>query len=135
MGEREVRVCVRSTCAMSVCAYLRDQPFELVSLALFRTCTCCYDQIKGTQDKDVSYSFSDSLSFAPSLCDASVVSLQWQASTDPAQQASDKDTKRRTRILRLSMRRTAGALLRFFHEVFVDTGSAAVRNRVIEGEG
>ena len=26
------------------------------------TCTCCYDQIKGTQDKDFSYSFSDSLS-------------------------------------------------------------------------
>ena len=26
------------------------------------TCTCCDDQIKGTQDKDFSYSFSDSLS-------------------------------------------------------------------------
>ena len=29
---------------------------------LLITCTCCYDQIKGTQDKDFSYSFSDSLS-------------------------------------------------------------------------
>ena len=26
------------------------------------TCTCCYDLTKGTQDKDFSYSFSDSLS-------------------------------------------------------------------------
>ena len=25
---------------------------------------CCYDQIKGTQDKDFSYSFSDSLSLS-----------------------------------------------------------------------
>ena len=29
---------------------------------LLITCTCCYDQTKGTQDKDFSYSFSDSLS-------------------------------------------------------------------------
>ena len=27
---------------------------------LLITCTCCYDQIKGTLDKDFSYSFSDS---------------------------------------------------------------------------
>ena len=32
------------------------------SHTLLITCTCCYDQIKGTQDKDFSYSFSDSLS-------------------------------------------------------------------------
>ena len=31
-------------------------------LCLSGTCTCCDDQIKGTQDKDFSYSFSDSLS-------------------------------------------------------------------------
>ena len=31
------------------------------SHTLLITCTCCYDQIKGTQDKDLSYSFSDSL--------------------------------------------------------------------------
>ena len=49
-----------------------------VSLSLYPlliTCTCCYDQTKGTQDKDFSYSFSDSLSLyislpscMPSLC-------------------------------------------------------------------
>ena len=32
------------------------------SYTLLITCTCCYDQTKGTQDKDFSYSFSDSLS-------------------------------------------------------------------------
>ena len=29
------------------------------------TCTCCYDLTKGTQGKDFSYSFSDSLSRSP----------------------------------------------------------------------
>ena len=37
------------------------------SHTLLITCTCCYDEIKGTQDKDFSYSFSDSLSLY-SLC-------------------------------------------------------------------
>ena len=37
----------------------------LLSHTLLITCTCCYDQIKGTQDRDFSYSFCDSLS--PSL--------------------------------------------------------------------
>ena len=32
------------------------------SHTLLITCTCCYDLTKGTQDKDFSYSFSDSLS-------------------------------------------------------------------------
>ena len=48
---------------------------EVLSLShttLLITCTCCYDQIKGTQDKDFSYSFSDSLCVPsdcmPSLC-------------------------------------------------------------------
>ena len=39
-------------------------PFNLTlthSHTLLITYTCCYDQIKGTQDKDFSYSFSDSL--------------------------------------------------------------------------
>ena len=35
------------------------------------TCTCCYDQNKGTQDKDFSYSFSDSLSSCFLSCCAS----------------------------------------------------------------
>ena len=37
------------------------------SHTLLITCTCCYDQIKGAQDKDFSYSFSDSPSLSPSL--------------------------------------------------------------------
>ena len=35
---------------------------SLHSHTLLITCTCCCDEIKGTQDKDFSYSFSDSLS-------------------------------------------------------------------------
>ena len=31
-----------------------------LSHTMLITCTCCDDQIKGTQDKDFSYSFSDS---------------------------------------------------------------------------
>ena len=45
-------------------------PFNLTlthSHTLLITCTCCDDQIKGTQDKDFSYSFSDSLSCLSSL--------------------------------------------------------------------
>ena len=46
------------------------------SLTLLITCTCCYDQIKGTQDKDFSYSFSDSLSLCcHSLCCLSLCCL------------------------------------------------------------
>ena len=33
-----------------------------LSLSCTLTCTCCYDLTEGTQDKDFSYSFSDSLS-------------------------------------------------------------------------
>ena len=37
------------------------------SHTLLITCTCCYGQIEGTQDKDFSCSFSDSLSLCLSL--------------------------------------------------------------------
>ena len=40
------------------------------SHTLLISCTCCYDQIKGTQDKDFSYSFSDSLSASLCLSDS-----------------------------------------------------------------
>ena len=40
-----------------------------VSLSVCSICTCCYDEIKGTQDQDLfSCSFSDSLSVPLSLC-------------------------------------------------------------------
>ena len=35
---------------------------DSLSHTVLITCTCCYDLTKGTQDKDFSYSFSDSLS-------------------------------------------------------------------------
>ena len=38
------------------------------SHTLLITCTCCYDQLKGTQDKDFAYSFSDSLSTCFTHC-------------------------------------------------------------------
>ena len=38
------------------------EPLSLHSLILSLHYTCCYDLTKGTQDKDFSYSFSDSLS-------------------------------------------------------------------------
>ena len=38
------------------------------SHTLLITCTCCYDQIKGTQDKDFSFSFPDSLFLAHFPC-------------------------------------------------------------------
>ena len=44
-----------------LCIYLYTLTITY-SQSLLITCTCCYDQIKGTQDKDFSYSFSDSLS-------------------------------------------------------------------------
>ena len=45
--------------SLSLCL---DSLSHSVSHTLLITCTCCYDQIKGTQHKDFSYSFFDSLS-------------------------------------------------------------------------
>ena len=41
------------------------------SHTLLITCTCCYDEVKGTQDQDFSCSFSDSLSLI--LCAHSLI--------------------------------------------------------------
>ena len=49
------------------------------SHTLLITCTCCYDQIKGTQDKDFSYSFSDSLSLCKSHFSETHLSLFWSS--------------------------------------------------------
>ena len=50
------------------------------SLTLLITCTCCYDQIKGTQDKDFSYSFSDSLSVLKGIQDQELFSCSFSDS-------------------------------------------------------
>ena len=55
--------CCAETLALSLIHSLTLQPHTHTithSHTLLITCTCCYDQIKGTQDKDFSYSFSDS---------------------------------------------------------------------------
>jgi hypothetical protein len=48
------------------------------------TCTCCYDEIRGTKDQDFSYSLSDSLYASAGLCVALSVCLARQSLRDIA---------------------------------------------------
>ena len=61
---------VRSTVAdlLAHCCFTLYNHTLTHSHTLLITCTCCYDQIKGTQDKDFSYSFSESHSLLLWLC-------------------------------------------------------------------
>ena len=62
--------CLRSSFLSSCCVFLSLCHCTLTlphSHTLLITCTCCYDLTKETQDKDFSYSFSDSLSATVSL--------------------------------------------------------------------
>ena len=66
-----------------------------ISLSLYAesllliTCTCCYDQIKGTQDKDFSHSFFDSL-YAE--CN------NWQGETQSSALVNAKLAKRKKKL-------------------------------------
>ena len=59
-----VCVCASLDAYFSLFLYVHTLPH---SHKILITCTCCYDLTKGTQDKDFSYSFFDSLSMCASL--------------------------------------------------------------------
>ena len=90
----ECRCCVNTHLC---CAVSHSLSRTVLSLTLSHsvTCTCCYDQIKGTQDRDFSYSFSDSLSLCHLLCTAacriSTINRTWRPRNPKASHAAFRE--------------------------------------------